>query len=100
MLQEAQVPLVSRELCNNPEIYNGLIHERALCAGSAEGGVGPCQFDSGGPLACQESGLWYLSGVVSWGVGCGKPNKLGVYSDMSVLMDWVKDMVATDASFI
>ena len=100
MLQEAQVPLVSRELCNNPEIYNGLIHERALCAGSAEGGVGPCQFDSGGPLACQESGLWYLSGVVSWGVGCGEPNKLGVYSDMSVLMDWVKDMVATDASFI
>ncbi|XP_058955870.2 serine protease hepsin-like [Pocillopora verrucosa] len=100
MLQEAQVPLVSRELCNNPEIYNGLIHERALCAGSAEGGVGPCQFDSGGPLACQESGVWYLSGVVSWGVGCGEPNKLGVYSDMSVLMDWVKDMVATDASFI
>ena len=62
--------------------------------------MGPCQFDSGGPLACQESGLWYLSGVVSWGVGCEEPNKLGVYSDMSVLMDWVKDMVAADASFI
>ena len=84
----------------NPKIYNGLIHERAVCAGSAKGGVGPCQFDSGGPLACQESGLWYLSGVVQWEVGCREPNKLGVYSDMSVLMDWVKDMVAAEASFI
>lgn len=100
MLLEAEVPLVSRELCNTPEIYNGIIHERALCAGSAEGGVGPCQFDSGGPLACQENGLWYLSGVVSWGVGCGEPNKFGVYSDMSVLTDWVKDVIATGGSFI
>ena len=33
-------------------------------------------------------------------MGCREPNKLGVYSDMSVLMDWVKDMVAAEASFI
>ena len=89
-LFEAQVPLVSRDLCNIPEIYDGIIHERALCAGPAEGGVGPCQFDSGGPLACEERGLYYLTGIVSWGVRCGEPYKLGVYSDMSVLSDWVK----------
>ncbi|XP_078354018.1 testisin-like [Oculina patagonica] len=100
ILLEAQVPLVSRELCNIPEIYDGIIHERALCAGPAEGGVGPCQYDSGGPLACQERGLWYLTGIVSWGVGCGEPNKFGVYSDMSVLTDWVKNMIATDGEFI
>ncbi|KAJ7377583.1 Transmembrane protease serine 6 [Desmophyllum pertusum] len=100
ILLEAQVPLISRELCNIPEIYDGIIHERALCAGPAEGGVGPCQFDSGGPLACQERGLWYLTGVVSWGIGCGEPNKFGVYSDMSVLSDWVKNMIATGGEFI
>ena len=99
ILLEAQVPLVSRELCNIPEIYNGIIHERALCAGPAEGGVGPCQFDSGGPLACQERGVWFLAGIVSWGVGCGEPNRFGVYSDMSVLSDWVKDMIDTGGEY-
>ena len=100
ILSEAQVPLVSRELCNIPEIYDGIIHERAICAGTAEGGVGPCQFDSGGPLACQERGLWYLTGIISWGVGCAEPNKLSVFSDMSVLSDWVKEMIATNGEFI
>ncbi|XP_068727007.1 transmembrane protease serine 11D-like [Montipora capricornis] len=94
-LYEAQVPIISREWCNMPEIYDGIIHERALCAGSAKGGVGPCQFDSGGPLMCQEDGLYYLTGIVSWGVGCGEPYKYCVYSDMSVLTDWVKDMIST-----
>ena len=99
-LFEAEVPLVSRELCNIPEIYGGIIHERALCAGPAEGGVGPCQFDSGGPLACENEGLFYLTGIVSWGVGCGEPNKYSVYSDMSPLTDWVKEMIATDGELI
>lgn len=92
-LFEAQVPLISREVCNVPEIYNGIIHERALCAGTAEGGVGPCQFDSGGPLVCQERGLYYLTGIVSWGVGCGE---YCVYSDMSVLTEWVRNIISTD----
>ena len=76
-----------------PGIHDGIIHKRALCAGPAQGGVGPCQFDSGGPLACQERGVWFLTGIVSWGVGCGEPNKFGVYSDMSVLSDWVREMI-------
>lgn len=92
-LFEAQVPLISRDVCNMPEIYNGIIHERALCAGTAEGGVGPCQFDSGGPLVCQERGLYYLTGIVSWGVGCGG---YCVYSDMSVLTEWVRNIISTD----
>ena len=77
-LFEAQVPIISRQICNSEPIYNGIIHERAICAGPTEGGVGPCQFDSGGPLACQEDGVWYLTGIDSWGVGCGEPNKFGV----------------------
>ena len=99
-LFEAEVPLVSRELCNMPETYGGIIHDRAVCAGPVEGGVGPCQFDSGGPLACREHGLYFLTGIVSWGVGCGKPNKFGVYSDMSVLTDWVKDMIDAGGEFV
>ncbi|EDO48058.1 predicted protein [Nematostella vectensis] len=93
-LREVQVHMVPRELCNSANSYGGVIHERALCAGPREGGCGPCQFDSGGPLACSEGGLWYMYGIVSYGVGCGVANKFGVYSNMYELTDWVRDTIS------
>ena len=61
--------------------------------------MGPCQLDSRGPLACQERRVRFLTGIVSWGVGCGEPNKFGLYSHMSVLSDWMRDMIDTGGEF-
>ncbi|XP_031575296.1 serine protease hepsin-like [Actinia tenebrosa] len=91
VLQEIRVDMVPIEICNREECYNGTIHERVFCAGPASGGCGPCQFDSGGPLACEDNGLWYLNGLVSYGIGCALPNKYGVYSNMYQLTSWVKN---------
>uniref|UniRef100_A0A673WPP3 Transmembrane serine protease 15 n=1 Tax=Salmo trutta TaxID=8032 RepID=A0A673WPP3_SALTR len=88
VLQQAVLPLVSRSECQKllPE-YN--ITARMVCAGYSEGGVDSCQGDSGGPLMCEEDGHWVQVGVISFGVGCGRPQRPGVYALVSQFADWV-----------
>lgn len=87
MLRMAKIPLVSQDTCM--KAYGNKITERMICAGFPKGGIDACQGDSGGPLSCLYEGRWYLTGVVSWGVGCAQPNAYGVYSKVQVLKDWV-----------
>lgn len=76
-LQEAPVRLVSRTECNKKKSYDGTVPMTALCAGYKDGRIDACQKDSGGPLACEYDGHWYLVGVISWGKHCAVPNKYG-----------------------
>ena len=95
-LQEAVVKLVPRTTCNRPESYNGKVHQRAICAGYAAGGVDACQYDSGGALACEHEGRFYVHGLVSWGVGCARPLKYGVYTNMELLRSWVVQTILNE----
>lgn len=78
-LRKVTVPLVSRTNCNDANSYNGQITARMLCAGFDAGGKDSCQGDSGGPLARSS----VLTGIVSWGDGCARANKHGVYTRVS-----------------
>ncbi|XP_078375353.1 trypsin-like isoform X2 [Oculina patagonica] len=95
ILQQAQVPLVSRDTCQKAydDLVGVTITERMRCAGPAAGKIGPCQADSGGPLVCPKNNKWYLMGITSWGVGCARENRYGVYADVLELKSWVQETI-------
>ena len=94
-LNKVVVPLVSNEEANSAEAYNGAIDDTMIAAGYAGGGKDSCQGDSGGPLVVfDESNQPVQVGVVSWGQGCARANKYGIYSKVSVAYDWIKKTMA------
>lgn len=54
--------------------------------------------DSGGPLMAprQENreSFYYQQGIISYGLGCGKPDIPSVYSRVGAFIDWIKEKVA------
>lgn len=90
-LLRVEVPVVSINVCNEPESYDGAITEAMFCAGQREGGLDSCQGDSGGPVVADLDGTNMLVGVVSWGHGCARRLKYGVYTRVSEVADWVSE---------
>ncbi|XP_073345254.1 hyaluronan-binding protein 2-like [Pagrus major] len=88
-LLDARVLLISQEKCKAPHVYGGSLDDSMFCAGNMKGGVDSCQGDSGGPLVCERNGTHYVVGVVSWGDGCGKKYKPGVYANVRRFTDWI-----------
>ncbi|XP_014650878.1 PREDICTED: plasminogen [Ceratotherium simum simum] len=89
-LKEAQLPVIENKVCNRYEYLNGQVKSTELCAGHLAGGADSCQGDSGGPLVCFEKDKYILQGVTSWGLGCARPNKPGVYVRVSKFVTWIE----------
>ncbi|XP_059555875.1 plasminogen isoform X1 [Myotis daubentonii] len=91
LLKEAQLPVIENKVCNRYEYLNGRVKSTELCAGLLAGGADSCQGDSGGPLVCFEKDKYILQGVTSWGLGCARPNKPGVYVRVSRFVKWIEE---------
>jgi len=95
------VPTISNQDCNAPTSYDGDITSAMMCAGYPEGEKDSCQGDSGGPIVkrdYQDDGTFidYHVGVVSWGIGCAKPNLPGVYARTSTATAFIQDTICND----
>nr|XP_008114136.1 PREDICTED: hepatocyte growth factor activator isoform X2 [Anolis carolinensis] len=94
VLQETSVQIIPDYKCQNYEVYGADISENMFCAGFLEGKTDACQGDSGGPLACAKDGISYLYGIISWGDGCGKAGKPGVYTKVTNYVDWINEKIS------
>uniref|UniRef100_A0AAV2KSB6 trypsin n=1 Tax=Knipowitschia caucasica TaxID=637954 RepID=A0AAV2KSB6_KNICA len=96
-LQEAGVRLISHESCRKPEVYGNHVTSDMICAG-LNGCADACQGDSGGPLACAKDDVSFLYGIISWGEGCGRTNKPGVYTKVLNYMDWINTVIGRSSN--
>ncbi|BES87953.1 serine-type endopeptidase activity [Nesidiocoris tenuis] len=81
LIEKTQVPIYDRTVC----VKRLDIPSDQICAGFEQGGHDSCQGDSGGPLECGG----YITGVVSWGLGCGEPNLPGAYASVAYHREWI-----------
>jgi secreted trypsin-like serine protease len=96
VLLKASVPYVDNAACNVPTAYNGGITPGLICAGYHEGGIDACQGDSGGPLVWRTPDGPILVGVVSFGDGCARKLKYGVYTRVSAYRDWIDRTIVSE----
>lgn len=101
ILMQVQVPIVTNEKCK--KIYRSIerfkVHPRfdgeVICVGFTEGGKDSCQGDSGGPvmLPIHQNGSFpfFQIGVISFGVGCAKPNVPSVNTNVAAYAEWIEE---------
>ncbi|KAM3962190.1 vitellin-degrading protease [Aphomia sociella] len=89
-LQKVLVPKINSQKCYRAYAPQYTVTARMICAGYPEGGKDACQGDSGGPMVHDGK----LVGVVSWGLGCARPQYPGVYAKVSALRIWLDDHIA------
>ena len=94
VLQEAQVPIVTDAYAARayPNDFESISQ---IGAGYEKGGVDTCQGDSGGPLYVPNlaaPGTFRLAGDTSYGDGCARPGKPGIYGRLGddTLREWIR----------
>ncbi|XP_068458101.1 uncharacterized protein [Clinocottus analis] len=92
ILQHLNVPYVDRQTCI--ESTQLRISTNMFCAGYDAIAKDACKGDSGGPHVTSYSGTYFITGIVSWGEGCARKGKYGVYTQVSKYITWIQKGIA------
>ncbi|XP_006872046.1 PREDICTED: polyserase-2 [Chrysochloris asiatica] len=98
-LQQVELKLLGEAACqclyNRPGPFNLTFQllPGMLCAGYPEGRRDTCQGDSGGPLVYEEGGRWFQVGITSFGFGCGRRNRPGIFTAVAPYEAWIREQV-------
>ncbi|XP_051779544.1 vitamin K-dependent protein C [Erpetoichthys calabaricus] len=90
-LRYIKIRLASHEECST--LMTSKLTENMLCAGTLGESKDACSGDSGGPMVTKYKNTWFLVGLVSWGEGCGRIDKLGVYTKVSNYLTWIRNII-------
>ncbi|NXS90251.1 FA9 factor, partial [Erpornis zantholeuca] len=90
-LMKVRLPIVGLERCQ--QAMDRLLTDGMFCAGHSTATADACKGDSGGPFTVSHHNTWFLLGIVSWGEGCAKEGKYGVYTRVSNYIPWIKEVV-------
>ncbi|CAH0728747.1 unnamed protein product, partial [Brenthis ino] len=91
ILHEAQVSTIQQGVCRR-SYWQYAITDNMVCAG--RGHKDSCAGDSGGPLLCRDRTMRYvLQGITSFGDGCGKRGKYGIYTRTAGYVTWMREIM-------
>ncbi len=97
VLMRVWLDVQSNDLCEDnyqAQFPSISITDNMLCAGVTGGGMDSCQGDSGGFLGAPLGDAEYVQlGVVSWGIGCARPDLFGVYTRVGNYAEWIEDTI-------
>ncbi|XP_028160510.1 venom protease-like isoform X2 [Ostrinia furnacalis] len=99
-LAYAHVNIVSTDKCKSLyESSTRMIDDRVFCAGDTALGHDSCNGDSGGPLVAEykveefNRTFYYQLGVISYGYRCGEGPFVGVLTNVTHFMPWIRKKV-------
>ena len=95
-LMKVDLPVLSDTVASASAVHGTRFHpDTMLAAGPLAGGRDACEGDRGGPLLARGASGLRVVGVTSWGVGCARSNKPGVYTRVAAqkIHRWVKSVL-------
>ncbi|OAF67887.1 hypothetical protein A3Q56_04366 [Intoshia linei] len=95
-VKHIHIPIVDTNAC--AKMYENIsiffkFYDDMMCAMATNKDA--CQFDSGGPFICYNYLLhhWELTGIISTGMGCARPNFPGIYTKVIHYTKWINETI-------